>query len=647
MPLMQIARRSFFLLLILFYFASILYAADLNFPYIDSKLRVAPAEDPFPGMGNYYSTLDKGMKSALWNPASLGKLEISEGSVTIIPNYETFNYQRDYSVTESSGPLNFGEGSSTAGGEYGIFYRLPGDIGTGINTREIDVSGHSNYATEGTGINFSSAIKLNDWFTLGFSTNSPFAIEGTIGGDFPVTAKAITDFYGQNFGDMVINDQGKLSYTYTGGGSVATYESTNAVWGGFITQEAFIPLITIMEGTSDVSFQSPYTSTLASKFGNAYVGLNMIPINASANIDNDIRTVISSDTQDIYLYTPDFDPDNETAISDWTSDPNQYASVDGYKRKQINLPAGEIFATGKYRGFYQASTARMDLGAMYDITEWCTVGLVLENIGGSSLNFRGNGIATFLNYREIDTAEAASFDDLIQPGGKDTYDLISDQWISTNEVSGRRLYLEPERTYALPKRLRFGVAFKKPFLIALDVEQNQTPIVVGYGSGNEMNEVTISNINLFRIGMETQLFALPVWLRTGITLLQKPTITGLTTEAQQSVDSAFQMGFVPIKFDFGSDMDLWGTIVGNSFGFNGQSIFSMFQFDTTNLDLSKLVYLNNYVIRDAWKFNYLIAADPVSTFMAYRTKTVAAGSNREFEMSDLRFIQTLGVTYRF
>lgn len=644
---MQLARRTVLLFLIFFCFSSTLYAADLNFPYIRTRLKLSPCEDPFPGMGNYYSTLAKGMKSALWNPASLGKLEISEGSVTIIPNNETFNVSKDYSVTESSGGLDFGDGSSTSGGEYGIFFRLPADIGTGINTREIDAAGHSNYATEGTGINFSSAIKLNEWFTLGFSTNNPFEVQGIVGGDFPVTAKAITDFYGQNFGDMIINDQGKLSYTYTGGGSVTTYESTNAVWGGFITQEAVIPLITIMEGTNNVSFQSPYTSTLASQFGNAYIGLNMIPINATANIDNDIRAVVSSDTQDIYLYTPDFDPNNETAISDWTSDPNQYASEDGYQRKQIKLPAGEIFADGKYRGFYQASTARMDLGAMYDINEWCTVGLVLENIAGSSLNFRGNGIATFLNYREIDTAEAASFEDLIQPGGRDTYDLISDQWTSTTEVSSRKLYLEPERSYDLPKRVRFGVAFKKPFLIALDIEQNQTPLVIRYSDGNEMSEVNISNITLLRVGTETQLFALPVRLRTGITLLQKPTITGLTSEAQESVDTAFQMGFVPIKFDFGTDINLWGTIVGNSLGVNAQSLFNLMQFDTTNIDLSKMVYMNTYVAKDAWQVNYLIAADPIATYLAYQSKTVAAGSEREFETSDLRFIQTLGVTYRF
>ncbi|MBU0672519.1 MAG: hypothetical protein KJ732_05785, partial [Candidatus Margulisbacteria bacterium] len=56
--------------------ASFVQAADIDFPYGRFSLRLPPAEDPFPGLGNYYSTLSKGMKSALWNPASLGKLEL-------------------------------------------------------------------------------------------------------------------------------------------------------------------------------------------------------------------------------------------------------------------------------------------------------------------------------------------------------------------------------------------------------------------------------------------------------------------------------------------------------------------------------------------------------------------------------------------
>jgi hypothetical protein len=621
-------------------------AADLDYPYLSFRLKLPPSEDPFPGMGNYYSTLSRGMKSALWNPASLGKLKLSEASLSSMLEDKSFNYQKSYNVDERGGDLEFGDGA-TSGGNYGVFFRYPQDIGAGLATREIEVMGHANYATRSTGLNFSSALKVNEWITVGFASTSPLEVYGDLAGDIPVTAKSITDFSGQTFGEMEIGSDRKLRYTFTSDGTVTTYESTQTIWEGFISQEATVPLIALTEARNSLNIQSPFIGTVSSRYGNLFVGLNMIPINATANINNDMRAVVSSDTEDVFLYTPDFDPENETDLANWINDPDRYGTSAGYKRKQIKLPIGETVGTAKYRGFYSAGTTRFDLGAMYDVTDWLTVGVVLENMGGSSLNFKGNGIATYISYRDIDTTEAQNFDDIIQPGGKSSYDLITDSWITTFEVQGRKLYLEPEKNYDLPRRIRYGFAFKKPFLIAIDFEQNQTPIKFSYIEDDQPKEITINSINLIRIGTETQFFALPFWMRSGLTLISKPTVTGLDADAQQSFDDVFQFGFLPLKFDTGADMNLWGTMVGGSFGFNGQSVFSFVQFDTTNLDLSKLVFYNIYVARDAWQIDYRVQVDPSATAAAYGTKTAPAGEEKEFEFSDVKFVQTFGVTYRF
>jgi hypothetical protein len=625
---------------------TIALAADLDYPYLRVRLKLPPSEDPFPGMGNYYSTLSKGMKSALWNPASLGKLKLSEASLSSILELKTYDYQKSFDVEEQGGDLEF-DGGGTPGGNYGVFFRYPQDIGTGLATREIEVMGHANYATESTGLNFSSALKVNEWITVGFASTSPLEVYGDLAGEIPVTAKTVTSFYGQTFGDMQIKSDGKLQYTFTSDGTVTTYESTQDIWDGFLTQEATIPLISLTEARNSLNLQSPFMGTVSSRYGKLFVGLNMIPINATANINNDVRAVVSSDTEDIFLYTPDFDPENETELANWINDPDKYGTSAGYKRKQIKLPAGETVGTAKYRGFYSASTTRFDLGAMYDVTDWLTVGVVLENLGGSSLNFKGNGIASYISYRDIDTAEAENFDDLIQPGGKSSYDLITDTWVTTFEVQGRKLYLEPEKNFALPKRIRYGIALKRPFLIAIDFEQNQTPMTFTYTEDDQPKEITISNINLMRIGTETRFFALPFWMRSGLTLLSKPNVTGLNADAQQSFDDAFQFGFLPLKFDLGADMNLWGTMVGGSFGFNGQSIFSFLQLDTTNLDLTRFVFYNTYVARDAWQIDYRAQVDPSATAAAYGSKTVPAGEEKSFEFSDVKFVQTLGVTYRF
>lgn len=636
-------RKRLLAISIAFLIATPILAADVEYPYLRIRLKLPPSEDPFPGMGNYYSTLSKGMKSALWNPASLGKLKLSEASLSLISPPEAYNYQRDFPVNEASGTME-------GGIDYGIFFRYPQDIGTGINTKEVTITAHANYATSSTGMNFTSALKVNDWLMLGFASNSPLEVDTSLSGDFPLTARAAVNLYGESLSKMQIGaTDGKLKYTFTSGDNVSTYESTQALWGGFLSQEATIPLTSLTEFRNSMNIQSPYLGTLASKLGNLSLGINMIPISATANIDNDFRSVINADTEDVFLYVPDFDAEDQTELANWINDPDKYGTSAGYKRKQIKLPAGEIIGTGKYRGFYAASTARFDVGAMYDLTDWLTIGFSLENASGSSLNFKGNGIASYFNYRNVNTAEAGSLTDLISPGGQTSLDLIKDTWVTTTEVGDYKLYLEPEKKYDLPKRTRYGIALKKPFLIAIDFEQNQNPIKVAFTQDNQAREITISNINFMRVGVETKFLFFPLWLRGGLTLISKPSVAGLTADEQTSLDSAFSYGIFPLKLDLGSEMDTWGIISGTTFGINAQSIFSILQFDTTHIDLSKMTYYNMYVGKDAWQISYLAQFDAFASAGAYNNRE---DKSKKLEqpadyLPFLKFVQTVGVTYRF
>ncbi|MBN2058568.1 MAG: hypothetical protein JW782_07215 [Candidatus Saganbacteria bacterium] len=642
---MRLTRKAFLTFAIILISAPLVFG-DLDFPYGNFRLRVPPASDPFPGLGTYYSALDRGMHSALWNPASLAKLELSEAAISVTGALEKYEKTKKFQVEEMGGEIEFDPGSVGSGGNYGIFFRYPQDIGPGLNTSEVDVTAHANYATESTGQNFSAALKFNEWLSVGFSTGSPLEMSGTMAGDFPVTAKADATFIGQKLGDMTINPDGRLSYTITDPITV-TYESAAPIWSGFLTQEAEIPLIAYSELRNNMSFNSPYTGTIAGNFGSFAVGINMLPISATANIDNNVRAVVDSDTTDIYLYTPDFDPEDGSDVQDWTLDPARYGTANGFERKDILLPAGEVIGVAQYKGFYSASTMRFDLGGMYDITDWLTVGLVLENFTGSSLNFKGTGRSAFYSYRDFNTAEADNFDDLMKPGGDPTLDLVSDTWTTSFEVNGKELYLEPQKNYDLPRRLRYGFALKKPILIVVDMETNQNDIKFYAVEDDQTKEYIISNINFLRLGLETQFFMLPMWLRGGLTLMAKPNVSGLDADAQKNFDDVFQFGYVPVKLDLGSEINAWGTIVGGSFGFNAQTILNMMQMDMTNSDLTKMLFVNTYFSRDSWRVNYLMELDPAATASAYGSKPVAAGDEREFEMSDLKFIQTIGVTYRF
>jgi len=625
---------------------SLTSAADLDFPYAGVQIKLPPQEDPFPGIGNYYSTLSKGMETALWNPASLAKLSLSEASISTLGPLERYTYNRSFEIAETSGDLML-DGGTTAAGEYGIFYRSPAAIGSGINTKEVEVMTHSNFATEGTGVNFNSALRVNEWITIGFAATSPLAADMAASGDFPLTVRSDIDFRGQSTPDMEITNAGKLKYTYDVGPTIVTYESTGTVWTGFLSQEATIPSTTYGEFRNNVNIESPYMGSIASKIGKLSLGVNMIPISATANIDNDLQVAVNSDADDIILYFPNFDPTNELEIVNWVNDPNQYGTSAGYSEKQFNVHEGEILGTARYTGYYTASTTRFDIGSMYDITDWLTVGVVFENFGGASLNMKGNGISTFINYRDVNTSEVDQLQNLIDPGGLTEIDLLADEWITTDEVNSIKLLLEPEKNYPLPKRIRYGIALKKPWLIAIDFEQNTNPISFVATINNVEETITVSNINFVRIGGETQIFRLPAWFRGGTTLMLKPEITGLDADTQNTVNNAFRYGALPIKLDLGLDMNFWGTLIGNSLGINAQSIISVLQVDVTNMDLTKMIYSNFYVARGPWQISWLISADPLASAAAYGSRTPPPGQKKEIELSDLKYVQTFGVTYKF
>ena len=502
-----------------------------------------------------------------------------------------------------------------------------------------------NYATNPTGLSFSSALKINDWLTLGFATNNPFGAEINLAGDFPTTVKSVTNLNGQTLGDMQIGTDSKLRYTFSSSGTVATYESTRPLWGGFITQEAVIPLTSISALRNNFDVQSPYTATLAGGTDKFHVGLNMIPVNATANIDNTVQEIIPAGTSDIFLYTPNFDPNNESDLAGWINDPDKYGTSSGYLRKQIKLPAGELVGESKYQGFYSASAARFDLGMMYDVNDWFGVALDLENISGSSLNFRGSGLASYISYRNYDTAEAGSVGDLLLPGGSQTVDLLPDRWITTFEAGSAKLFLEPEKNYSLPRRLRLGAVLRKPFLIAIDYESNQNPITIP--GSVEAGNLVISNLSFIRLGFETRVFVLPWWLRFGLSLMMKPNLAGGDPTTVENINKYFKYGVLPARFDLGSTLNLWSYEVSGAFGVSALPAINLLQFDTQNADLSKTVYYTFGAKKDAWEVNYLSAVDAGSTAAAYSNKPTPAGGSKQFEFSDVKYVQTLGVTYRF
>ncbi|MDD5382909.1 MAG: hypothetical protein PHH60_04570, partial [Candidatus Margulisbacteria bacterium] len=358
-----------------------------DFPFGKFTLRTPPQEDAIPGLGNYYTSLSKGIDTVMWNPASLAKIDHAQTSLGLINEINVPGYTRNYETTD-------GQETFTDNKNFRVGYFFTGDPAVStVATREH--TGYAFYQTQSTGLKFKQAFKFNDWLTFGFLTQSDTGFTADISGNFPMMAKAEANFL--NSSDFMgtglsIDNSGYLTYTHTGeGGTTYSYKTSQTLWSGFLSQKSNIPLTVISEMRNELSLKPGYTISGAGKWKDLSYGLNFTPISATANINNTARGIVKDGTTDVYIYQPDFDPNKEGDSLSWVMDPNRYGTEAGYKKNTITVPAGEVVAEAVYKGFYQASTLRTDLGFNYDFGDILTLGLALENIGNAALNFKGNG----------------------------------------------------------------------------------------------------------------------------------------------------------------------------------------------------------------------------------------------------------------
>jgi hypothetical protein len=611
-----------------------------DFPYTRLTLNIPPREAPYPGLGNYYSALSKGLETVMWNPASLTEIEYAQGKVSFLSGPPP--YQISTVKELEDGQIDLGDQS-----EINIGYYLTDDeTVTTAATREH--TSHYFYRARESGIQFKQAIRANDWLSFGILSHSQAGGSIDVSGIFPAVTKSETNFLNKSNilgSGLSIDNSGFLTYTYTpeSGGSYE-YSTTDTLWAGFLNQSSTVPLNVILESRNDVNIYPGTTFSGAMKWEKLSFGVNFTPISANANINNTARAVINDGTADVYIYQPDFDPEDESAALNWIQDPNLYGSESGYKRNTINVPAGETIAEARFKGFYQASTLQGDLGLNYEVFEdVLSVGLVLENFTGSNLDFRGRGRVAYVNSK-VGTEEPGGF----EPGQEFTWSPFRDDFEAVEGTED--FYLPPSYNVALPKKLRLGLVLRKPFLIALDYEQNQTPIVIQQYE-DSTDQITVSNINFLRIGIETQLFALPVWLRGGTALLFKPNIEGATQEAMDNIDDIFRFGVLPASLDLGLETNIYGTRVGTDVGANATSALSLYQLDSLNQDIGKIGYYDVYVARGPWKVTYMAIIDP-KFFPALGYKLSTSGEDSDFDFDDfagrhLKWIQTVSVSYIF
>lgn len=633
-------QRALFTLLVICLSASLAQAQTVpgaDFPYGSFRLQLAPADNPFPGFGNYHSALSRGIDSIFWNPASLAKIDYASVSLSTIQAPGAFGYNKTYDMEDKIEKIADREDTKV-----GIFFTGDPTV-TDPVTREN--TAHAIYENSSLAMDYKQALKINDWLTLGFVTRSDSGATIDMTGELPVVGRFTGEYANttQSINDrlsLTVDNNGFASFTITPEGGVSyTRQLSEPLWSGFLDQASVVPASSYLDAKNEFSFSSPWTIAGAAKYKDFSLGLSLTPISANCNVYNHAWTVIDAGTPDMIFYQPNLDPNNESSILNWAGDPAQYATQNGYKRNTIVIPAGDVIAEARYQGFYQATASRLDLGATYDLGDNLTVGLALENATGATLTFKGSGRVAYVNSR-VGSLEAPSLD----PTKEFSWNLFSDTYQPAGGTEN--FFLEEQLNAELPRVMRLGIALKKPFLVAIDYEQNSSPINFKYEdkTTKQVKIGTLSGISLLRLAAETRLFGLPVWLRGSSTFMLKPNLENVEPSSQDSLDKLFKFGVLPVGLDLGTEFNIKEVIFGDNLGFNITPLISLAQSDMLNLDLNKMAYYDIFARYGQWQLNYLLSLDPGATAGAYGERT---DKSKSFGMEFIRWMQTLSVSYRF
>ncbi|MBU0687192.1 MAG: hypothetical protein KKB81_05015 [Candidatus Margulisbacteria bacterium] len=625
--------KIFFITLLLVVFSSSVSFAAINYPFIDTHLKTPNPDDPYAGYGTMHSALSTSISTALWNPAGLTKIPTGEITVLLSQKNPSYAVNRTNDVEDQT----FDMGEDNSGFTANVYFSRT-DLTT-PRTRE--VTSFARHKSESVDISYGQAVKFNDFFTFAIMTRGNTAADVNLIGEFPFTTVFDLNLIGQtNYQGSGLSVHSDGTVTVSGEGY--SHTSAGPLWSGFLTQTSSVPASTYTEMTNSFSVNSDLIISAASKTGDFSWGINIIPISATANINNIAQVLVSEDTADAALYAPNFNTSDEADVVRWLTDPNQYASEDGYDKTVIGMPNGEIIGDVAYSGTYTGNTMRIDLGATYDYADVLTLSIVAENVNGATLDMKGEGITTYGTHR-VNTSESPSLN--LTDGGI-SWDPFSDQQQAIPE--SENWYLDPNVSIPLPKRMRYGIALRKPFLISLDLEQQLTPIQFASEQNGTYVTTKISGINILRVGMETQFFMVPLWFRGSTALLLKPTIEN-NPDLAKSIDDAYaNFPVYPAMLDLGANIRAWDTDLGLSFGFNALSLISMVQVDTVNNNLSKILYFTAYGSRGPWEITYTQAFDPISTATAYfENHTSQDFNDGKYSYSDLKWFSTLAVTYRF
>ncbi len=576
-------------------------------PFIEGSIKSPGIDDPFPGLGNNFCALNDGVRTMFWNPASLGKIGVSETyfSITTTPN-----------PSQLSRSFTANDPTMEVAPNFPAMVLLSGNKSE-TTPQERTFLGFANYSPLQGDKVFMQAFKYNDTFSFGVATQGNSQLDLSLVGDFPSQIFASLNLYNSHdiLGTgMSVGGDGKLTYAYSDSLHDYTVTSESSVWGGFLSQQQRVGVLSSVHSNNSMNVQPGVTLAGAGNWNGIAIGASMTPISSTINIDNSAVVKVVDDAPDAYFYIPNFDPTNPIDAANWALGAG-VSSESGYIKKYIRVPHGEAIGEARYNGFFQASTNRLDMGLMYDFGKVLTVGMKMENLGGQSLNFSGTGQTAYVDYRptDITTGEIAN---LLNPANKGNLNLVRDTYSTVEGTQG--LGMPNSFSVQIPQRTKIGVALHLPILLTLDYEIQNNPLPFQFkNAAGQMVDGQLTNIRVIRGGAELPFFFCS--LRGGAAVLWKPAVSNLDADSQKNFDKLFPImnRFMPLSLNLGAVGKVYDYRWEMATGFEASNLLSVAQLDTLNLNPGQVVYSSFSIEKDPWHFTWAESVDLLSTAAAY------------------------------
>jgi hypothetical protein len=623
-------KKALFIFILFFVPAQVFCAgADINSIY---QYDYYQAPEFQPSLNSQFTSLARGVTDVLANPAGITKVntfEVAIGFTSFVQN----------PIKSDSNVINVDDvGMKGVQGSPNsrAYARLTEDR-TAVSAESRPLTIDEDYS-KGGGITYMGATyKVADWLSVAITRKRPTSIAF----NYNVVAPLMTDIKA-NFRDTTVESggPGNMFWIRPDGtievivGGVAAATSEAPLWSGFLEQ-----------GTSEVNtvnatFDNSITNdnsivlTAAAKTGNFSWGLNIMPESIQLNLDNDVNVTSNSDNGRLTYYIPDIDFNSTTEALNWAASLCTLES--GYRSVEVETLPGQQIGSAKVAGNYSASFVKMDFGMQWDPTDYLSVGGVYENFNGAKYKLEGVNVIQYVQHRVDTTSKAPTLEG----------DIYWDPFLATatheTEVEETIRNVLDMKAIELPKKLKFGMSLKKPFILAVDWEQWQNEYAFSSDPGHPVTAktITIKDISFIKFGMESQLGYLPLIMRGSITGLLRPATNDPDTE--KNLDDLYAtIPVVPVDGNIYLGMGAWDGEVGLGVGGGGLPLLKAVMFDMSSF--AKVFYYNVYYKKGDWQLSYLATLDPVLTGFSSDISTTQG------EDSKIRLMQTSTVSmgYKF